>query len=166
MLVTCPRCGDKFPQSLPDVYRSGSYAMRAYGVCRRECQETLAKLAAPPRKAHTGWKYLLLLLLMGVQGGLVASAVNRTHTAEARVAYADMQTAAAVNEPAESGQTDSRISAVLYLALLVAGDVAGIAILVESICASAVHNQTRWVAAMASWHASFYCGECGQIFLP
>lgn len=170
MAFPCPRCGDRYTQSLPMVWGSGLHVRRwSSGLWggHSESQSLVGAQAAPPTKRSVLWPLVFLLL---VAGGLVVSLrtmpaadssapVSVRHVGQRAGRRARQPIAAATPRTVWTEQTRMEASERVFVSFAV------LALLPALLLLRALRwNLLGYPRALREWRLLFLCRGCGQVF--
>lgn len=178
MAFPCPRCGDRYTQSLPMAYGSGTYVRnwrsRSGYKGTTVSQSIIGSLASPPAKRSV-WKPVLGMILVAL---LLAPTIEmawykwiageqRRSTAAPiidgpSVRHRHHSTAAvsAINPAPIKDPSWTGLLYVLGFCLLLEG------VLLWRLVRSARFNWNVHPQLMRNWQLSFLCKQCGAVFYP
>ena len=173
MAFPCPRCGDRYTQSLPMVYGTGTHVRnwRSRSGYRGSTvsQSLVGGLATPPLKRSVlkpaFWPFVVWLFL----GGPITFAVHRLTLNPPQAGAAPI-----VNGPhyaLRKGRTkpvpgiprDQNEEQVLIAAAIGA---TGSALLIWHALAALKFNRLEFPRLLHKWESAFMCRGCGAIFHP
>lgn len=177
MAYPCPQCGDRYTQSLPMVYGTGTSvrdwrSRSGYGG-QTTSQTLVAGMATPPVKRSWMWPLVWVLMLLSVfvalQEGVRAQQEVATQVQVPTMSRrAPVQRRNGVMRAPVVGHASALTSAqweqvgwVMDVTLWV-GVLAGTAVLLRAVW----FNRRVYPEDLAAWSSSFLCRGCGTVFRP
>jgi hypothetical protein len=191
MAYPCPRCTDRYTQSLPMVFQSGIRQWSNYRSSGTS-QSNLSRLVAPPRQQRTAFRWIALAFLLLVSvlsirsitsgmfpGWFAAEEVHHQAPVIDGPAYLRQKMLRQrmrhdiPKPPAPSAQAHTPSSAPIPTENLIIGtalffvlESTGVVVIIRSLRRAQKYNREVWPQRMAYWQASFLCRGCGLIFRP
>ena len=174
MAYPCPRCGDRYTQSLPMVYGTGTHVRnwrsRSGYSGSTVSQSIVGSLATPPLKRSVLKPLFWLFVLWAFLGGPVTFAAHRLVTGTSLPSPAPI-----VNGPLYRSSHKGRMSRTpgvtreqseqqILIAAAVGATVS--ALLVWRAAAALKFNRLDFPRLLQSWQSGFMCRGCGAIFHP
>jgi|GEM_PF-6777691 len=178
MAFPCPRCGDRYTQSLPMAYGSGTYVRnwrsRSGYSGTTVSQSIIGNLASPPVK-RSEWKPALALLFVCLMSApTVAAAWSQW------IAGPEQRTTPApiVDGPKVRHRHARQLMTLQPRSAVVAADhgetlltMLGIGLALGGLMfwwltRSIRYNRTVYPQLYRNWQISFMCKQCGAVFYP
>jgi len=171
MAFPCPRCGDRYTQSLPMAYGSGTYVRnwRSRSGYRgtTTSQSLIGNLASPPNKRKL-WKPLLCLLLVTLwftpfvmfTGQMVTGRPSHVPTSigDSRREQRGQQTQAR-QMPSVAENVQSVLIVLAFGATLEA-------LTLWWMVRTIRFNRQIYPGLLRDWQLRFMCRQCGTVFYP
>ena len=174
MAYPCPRCGDRYTQSLPMVYGTGTHVRnwrsRSGYSGSTVTQSIVGSLATPPLKRSVLKPLFWLFVLWVFLGGPITFAAHRLVTGTSLSGPAPI-----VNGPLYHSSHRSRVPRTPVVTreqserqILIAAAVGATvsALLVWRAAAALKFNRLNFPRLLHNWQSGFMCRGCGAIFYP
>ena len=174
MAYPCPRCGDRYTQSLPMVYGTGTHVRNwrsrsGYGGSTVS-QSIVGSLATPPLKRSVLKPLFWLLLLWVFFGGPITFAANRLVigtplSGPAPIVNGPLYYSSHKGRmPQTPGITREQKEQQILQAAAVGATLS--TLLVWRAAAALKFNQLDFPRLLQSWQSGLMCRGCGVIFHP
>lgn len=175
MAFACPRCGDRYTQSLPMVYGTGTshrnWTSRSGYRGSTVSQSLVSALANPPRKRSIMKPLLWLVVVWFFFGGAIAS------TTRGMMSDSDQLHRASIintrihrslrNRPPSTHRALLTEDQSREIVLIIAAIGATLSVLLIWRTATAIRfNLGSYSQLLKQWQSAFMCKACGAVFYP
>ena len=173
MAFPCPRCGDRYTQSLPMVYGSGTHVRnwRSRSGYRGSTfsQSIVGSMAAPPLKRSVFKPLFWLLILWIFLGGPISLTVHRLLTDTPQAGSAPVVTGSL--HPSRRGRTQhspvfTRKQSEQQVLVVAAVGAALTFLMLWRLVTALKFNRRDFPKLLIYWQSGFMCRGCGAIFHP
>ncbi len=172
MAYPCPRCGDRYTQSLPMVYGTGTHVRnwrsRSGYSGSTVSQSIVGSLATPPLKRSVLKPLLWLLVLWVFVGGPITFAAQRLVSGTSLSVPAPIVNGPLYHPshrgrlPRTTGISREQSEQLTLIAATVGTAIS--ALLIWRAAAALKFNRLNFPRLLQSWQSAFLCRGCGMIF--